>query len=390
MRIESVDLFYLSMPEVLDIGDGSQDALLVRIRSGQWTGWGECEAAPLPSIASWICPMSHSACKPVAASVIGAELNGPGDIGRIGDRVRADSLDLLQAPHTLSGIDMALWDLWGRYTGEPAYRLLGQTRAYPKLPYASMLFGDTPEETYAKAKQVTLRAAKFGWGPIGRGTAAQDAAHFRAAREGLGGDKHLLIDAGTVWGENVARATEALPALESAGAVWLEEPFVTGALGAYAALARRSPRVKLAAGEGSHDLHMARNLVDHAGIGYLQIDAGRIGGLTEARKAALYAASRKVTYVNHTFTSHLALSASLAPFAEFEEYEICEFPAEPKALALAITRQHLTPDEEGLLSLPQGPGLGVEVDTEGLKPYLVQTEIRVAGKTLYRTPDLGE
>jgi hypothetical protein len=73
MKIESVDFFYLSMPEVLDIGDGSQDALLVRIGAGGLEGWGECEASPLVSIASWICPMSHSACKPVSASVLGQE-----------------------------------------------------------------------------------------------------------------------------------------------------------------------------------------------------------------------------------------------------------------------------------------------------------------------------
>ena len=163
MRIESVDFFYLSMPEILDIGDGSQDALLVRVRAGGWTGWGECEAAPLPSIASFVCPMSHSACKPVSASVIGQRLDEISDIRRIGDLVRAESLDLLQADHTLSGIDMALWDLLGRREGTPVWNLLGYTRAFPKLPYASMLFGDTPEETFAKARGMAFRAAKFGW-----------------------------------------------------------------------------------------------------------------------------------------------------------------------------------------------------------------------------------
>ncbi|MEP7259446.1 MAG: hypothetical protein ABI687_13685 [Flavitalea sp.] len=52
MKIEAVDFFYLSMPEVLDIGDGSQDSLLVRIRAGGLEGWGECEASPFTSIAS--------------------------------------------------------------------------------------------------------------------------------------------------------------------------------------------------------------------------------------------------------------------------------------------------------------------------------------------------
>src|SRR6186997_707225 len=170
MKIESVDFFYLSMPEVLDIGDGSQDALLVRVRAGGFVGWGECEAAPLPSIASLVCPMSHSACKPVGASVIGQSLDGAADIRRIGDLVRTESMDLLQADHTLSGIDMALWDLWGKREGAPVWRLLGYDRAYPKMPYASMLFGDTPAETFSKARGVTFRAAKFGWGPIGRGS----------------------------------------------------------------------------------------------------------------------------------------------------------------------------------------------------------------------------
>jgi hypothetical protein len=78
MKIESVDFFYLKMPEVLNIGDGSQDAALVRVRSGGWEGWGECEAAPAPTIAAYVCPMSHSACKPVRDSVEGMPLNRSG------------------------------------------------------------------------------------------------------------------------------------------------------------------------------------------------------------------------------------------------------------------------------------------------------------------------
>src|SRR5512135_3431269 len=105
------------MPEVLDIGDGSQDALLVRIQAGGFVGYGECEAAPLPTIAAYVCPMSHSACKPVRASVEGQALDDPGDILRIGERVRENSFDLLQADHTYSGIDMALWDLLGKRLG---------------------------------------------------------------------------------------------------------------------------------------------------------------------------------------------------------------------------------------------------------------------------------
>src|SRR4051812_6147087 len=111
MKIEAVDFFYLTMPEVLDIGDGSQDALLVRIRSGGLEGWGECEASPLTSIAAYACPMSHSACKPLRYSLEGKSINTNEDIYKITTEVHQHSADLLQADHTLSGIDIALLDL---------------------------------------------------------------------------------------------------------------------------------------------------------------------------------------------------------------------------------------------------------------------------------------
>src|SRR3954467_15749123 len=171
MKIEALDFFYLAIPRVLDIGDGSQDALLVRVQAGDWTGWGECEASPLVSIASWNCPMSHSACKPVSASVLGQKIDSIDDIHRINYLVRENSLDLLQADHTLSGIDIALWDLLGKRLEQPVYKLLGYQQAYPKLPYASQLFGNTPEETFEKGKRTAVegfRAVKFGWGPFGK------------------------------------------------------------------------------------------------------------------------------------------------------------------------------------------------------------------------------
>lgn len=209
MKIEAVDFFYLSMPEVLDIGDGSQDALLVRVVAGDQVGWGECEAAPLPSIASLVCPMSHSACKPVQASVLGENCGTPDDIRRIGDAVRVNSLDLLQADHTLSGIDMALWDLLGKKLGEPAWKLLGWRKAFAKMPYFSVLFGDTPDDTRAKARAARtkgFRAAKFGWGRYGHSSVQEDEDQVAAAREGLGEDGILLVDAGTVWNTDVGSA----------------------------------------------------------------------------------------------------------------------------------------------------------------------------------------
>ncbi len=391
MKIEAVDFFYLSMPEVHDIGDGSQDALLVRVCAGGFVGWGECEASPLVSIAAWNCPLSHSACKPVSASVLGQTVRDPSDIRRIHAQVRANSFDLLQAGHTLSGIDIALWDLLGKRLSAPVYALLGFKQAYPKTAYASVLFGETPADTLERAKaarQAGFRAVKFGWGPFGHTTVAADADQLHAAREGMEEDGILLVDAGAVWDDDVERARLRLPDLMATRVEWLEEPFIHSAMGSYRELAKSAGSLRLAGGEGCHSYHQAKNMVDFAGLSYLQIDAGRVGGITAAHAAADYAQAHGVQYVNHTFTSHLALSASIHPYAGHQEATLCEYPFRPSALARAFDDDLLIPDARGEVALPDSPGLGVEPNLEALRPYLRTVEIKVDDQVIFASPEL--
>ncbi|MBB3772554.1 L-alanine-DL-glutamate epimerase-like enolase superfamily enzyme [Angulomicrobium tetraedrale] len=388
MKIETVDFFYLAMPEITTAADGSQDALVVRVTAGGFIGWGECEAAPLPSIAAFVCPMSHGACQPVQNAVLGQRLESPADIARIAAQVEYDSMDLLQAPHTWSGIEMALWDLLGKARGEPVWKLLGYGRSHAKTPYASQLFGDSPQETLERGRSARadgFRAVKFGWGPVGRGALEIDADHFAAAREGLGPDGILLVDVGQIFGEDVERAARRLPALEAARATWLEEPFAASAYGEYATLAARTS-VKMAGGEGAHNFHMARNLIDYGNIGFVQIDCGRIGGIGPAKRVADHAVGKGVTYVNHTFTSNLALSASLQPFAGVADATICEYPVSLQPLAVELTANHIQRDANGEIAAPDAPGLGIEINPAALETYRVEVEITVQGRTLFRSP----
>jgi L-alanine-DL-glutamate epimerase-like enolase superfamily enzyme len=385
VKIGAVDFFYLSMPEVTTEGDGSQDALLVRVAAGGYVGWGECEASPLVSIAAFVCPMSHGACRPVGASVLGQPLDGPEDIQRIGAQIELDSMDLLQAPHTFSGVEIALWDLLGKMRGEPVWKLLGYRETHGKIPYASQLFGDTPAETYqlaVAARAQNFQAVKFGWGPIGRGNLQADIEHFRAAREGLGKACLLMVDVGQIFGHDVEAAAARLRILGEVGAMWLEEPFHTSALESYAALSRRGT-IKLAGGEGAHNFYMARHLIDYGHVGFIQIDTGRIGGIGPAKRVADYAISKGVRFVNHTFTSHLALSASLQPYAGVRTDEICEYPFAPKALARELTSNYLLRDTHGRIALPDAPGLGIEINHEAIRRYLVEVEIKANNKVLF-------
>src|SRR5882672_10897390 len=253
-------------------------------------------------------------------------------------------MDLLQAPHTWSGIEMALWDLLGKARGEPVWRLLGYPRAFNKTPYASQLFGNSPTETLAggrSARAAGFRAVKFGWGPFGTGTLEADIEQLDAAREGLGPDGILLVDAGQIFGADL---------------------------------------------EAAHNSDMAEHLIDYGQVGFIQIDCGRIGGIGPAKRVADYAVARGVTYVNHTFTSHLALAASLQPYAGLAEHTICEYPFAPKPLAWDLSVNHILPDAAGEVSLPEAVGLGIEIDKAALQKYLVPVEIEVKGRTLYSSP----
>jgi L-alanine-DL-glutamate epimerase-like enolase superfamily enzyme len=233
-----------------------------------------------------------------------------------------------------------------------------------------------------------FRAVKFGWGPFGRSSIKADADQLHAAREGIGEEGLVCIDAGRIWGDDVEAAATRIPALEAIRAHWLEEPFQAAALESYGALSARSSKVRLAGGEAAHDFHMARHLIDYGKVGFIQIDCGRIGGIGPAKRIADYAAPRGVTYVNHTFTSHLQLSASLQPFAGLAKHKICEYPAAPKQLAVDITSNHLLPDQNGEIKVPDAPGLGIAVNVAGLSRYLVDAEIVVQGITIYKTPRL--
>src|SRR5690606_25704539 len=120
----------------------------------------------------------------------------------------------------------------------------------------------------------------------------------------------------------------------------------------------------------------------------IQIDTGRIGGITPAKRVADDAVRKGISYVNHTFTSHLALSASLQPYAGVEKDVICEYPVEPKQLALDITANKMMLNAEGRVEVPEAPGLGMSVNLDTLRKYVVDTEIKIKGTLIYQTPAL--
>ena len=397
MKIIAVDPFYLRMPDITTAADGTQDTLLVRIRTDEGIeGWGECDASPLVSIAVYCCPMSHGNIINITTSLIGETINIPDDILRISEKVLRNGLDIQQIQHAYSGAEIALWDIIGKKLGKPVYRLLAEMSNTPaiahfKLPYASVLFGDTAEDTFQLAKKLRergFRAAKFGWGPMGKFGEENDIALVRAARDGMGTDAQIMIDAGVVWGTDYDTAYKRAEAFAEFSPTWLEEPLAPDAIDAYKSLSSKNPSVPIAAGEGSSTYRMAEDIIVNGSVQFVQIDTGRIGGIMPSFEVRQLAEKHCVQYVNHTYKSHLSLAASIHVYASNPDFDLLEYPAAGSELSQRILSEPFQVGTDGMVRVRELPGLGVEVDTDAIRQYLAQVDVQIDGETIFQNAEL--
>ncbi|MCS7008222.1 MAG: mandelate racemase/muconate lactonizing enzyme family protein, partial [Gaiellaceae bacterium] len=194
------------------------------------------------------------------------------------------------------------------------------------------------------------------------------------AREAAGADVDILIDAGLGYVDDVASATRAARGLEELGVGWLEEPFEPDEYEAYAALAD-AVDIPIAAGEQDGTRWGFRELIERGHVDVVQPDVTRCGGITECLRIAELAASYGVRTVPHAWKSGIIKAASLhvnavLPDALYQEYCVAETP-----INTSLTLQRLPLEPDGCVSVPTGPGLGVDLDPE------VVARLRQDGRT---------
>ncbi len=275
--------------------------------------------------------------------------------------------------HTISGIDIALWDILGKATGQPVGRLLGGTYRQRVQPYCSLLM-DEPErlhDTVARYRLAGFRAFKVGWGPFGRrGDHKLDEAIVRAAREAAGDDAKLLVDAGASdahWPHGLKWALRTAAMLKDYDVGWFEEPLKPDALEDFCAL-RRTSLVPIAGGEVLTRRQSFLPWLSRGALDVVQPDVTKVGGISEQRRIAWTAADFGVKYVGHGWNTALGLAADLQLAAALPDADLVEFiGGSPYVDGIAQTAFSL--DAEGYLEIPAAPGLGVELDREKLGRY---------------------
>jgi L-alanine-DL-glutamate epimerase-like enolase superfamily enzyme len=369
MKITRVEPIHLRLPVVDERCDGSQETLVVRVHTDDGVvGVGEVDSSSLVAKAVIEAPVSHKICRGLAACVLGHD---PFEIDRLVHRMLEGSIFFGRqgaAVQAMSGIEIALWDIVGKATGRPVYQLLGGGFRKTFRAYASILFGETPAETERVGRELVrqgYRAVKFGWGPMGQGEAT-DVAHVRAARQGVG-DAELMVDAGLCW--DAATAVRRARQFEPYNLTWLEEPLHPDDLAGYGRLSAASP-VRIAAGEEVCDIKEFRRLMDEGGIDVVQVDVTRVGGLARAKRVGWDSADRRRLCVNHSYKTGVNIAASLHFVAALPNTHYFEYCVEPGALRQHLTRQQF-PVVDGDISVPEGPGLSVDLDEEVVARYRV-------------------
>lgn len=371
MRITDVEPIVLRLGEVdATRADGTQDAFLVRIHTDEGiVGVGEADTAPFVARAMVEMPSSHSLARGLREVLVGED---PLQVDLLWQRLFRASDHYGRrgaALHVISAIDIALWDIASRAAGRPVSELLGGRRVETVPVYASEVMPSTPDEVRRIAERVVeagYSALKLGWGPLGVDL-GHDERLVRAAREVLGEDRCLMLDGGRAY--TVKRALELLRRVQDQRLYWFEEALQPDDLDGYRSLARHAD-VRIAAGEADETLAPFRALVERGAVDVLQPDLARCGGFTVARQIALLERSSGVEIVPHCFSTGILVAASLHFVSTLERPTWSEFSVADSPLVNGILQEPFVL-RDGRLAVPDGPGLGVELDPDAVARYRV-------------------
>ena len=271
--------------------------------------------------------------------------------------------------HTISGIDIALWDILGKATGQPAGRFLGGRYRERVRPYASLLMQepDRMADELLPAKEQGFRAFKIGWGPFGRRNRQTDEAIVREAREAVGPESMLMVDAGgsdPFWSGNYKWALNTADMLQDYGVAWFEEALPPDALDDFVAL-RRASKVPISGGEVLTRRQSFEPWLRAGAFDIVQPDVTKVGGISEERRIAQMARDHGIRFIPHGWNTALGLAADLHLASAFADTDLVEYlVGSPFIDEIAAGGWKL--DADGMLPIPDGPGLGVEIDLDAV------------------------
>ena len=377
MKITDVIPYVLSTPleEPFAFSQGWVDrrsAMVVEVKTDEGiSGWGEslCHGLQPPEIAA---SFVESCFKPM---LIGRD---PFDVEVLWEETfnRTRPFGGGAAVNAISGVDVALWDVIGRSMDRPIHKLLGGAFRSELVPYATGFYRREGEGHVEAGVEEATRHLLEGFSAlklkVGFGVET-DIEYVHAVREAVGPDARIMMDANCAYDAPAARRI--LLECENARVHFFEEPLAPEDLEGYKSL-RNLTDTYLAAGENLFGKTGYRRWISEGALDILQPDLCSSGGFTECKKIAAMAQAWNTSVVPHVWGSGVGLAASLQLIATLPptplslnpeepmlEYDTSSHPFREDLIYGAISMR------DGMVAVPQGPGIGVEVDRGVLERY---------------------
>jgi L-alanine-DL-glutamate epimerase-like enolase superfamily enzyme len=274
--------------------------------------------------------------------------------------------------HAVSGVDIALWDILGKVTRQPIGRLLGGRLRTSIKPYGSMLMAEPGpmRERLHEGLGRGFKAFKIGWGPFGRVDARTDEAIVAAARDAVGPDVELMVDAGgsdTFWPHGYKWAIQAARMLAQYDVCWFEEALRPDDLDGYVRLTEHSP-VPISAGEVLTRRQSFLEWIERRAVDYIQPDVTKVGGISEQHRIGQYADDHSILLVPHGWNTAVGLAADLQLVSAAGNARWVEYIT-PSPYVEDLFAEPLRLDAEGKLAIPDAPGLGFAWNADGLAKH---------------------
>ena len=350
----------------------TKGALVVEIVTDEGiVGWGDCygPAAVNKAIVDSVLRASLIGRDPFDVEVLWEELyNKVKDYGLTGMTISA-----------ISGVDIALWDIIGKAVNQPIHKLIGGAFRTQLQAYATgIYFKDMQrlnEEAVAEARAYKAQGFKAIKMKIGLGSIRKDIDRVAAVRDAIGPDVQLMVDANHCF--TVPQAIAVGRELEKLDIYWFEEPISPEDLDGYVEVTRKLD-MAIAGGENEFTKFGFRRILEKRAMDMIQPDVCAAGGITECKKIAALAQAQSVACVPHAWGTAIGLAATMHFLASLPNTPPCLVPIPPmleyeqtfNPFRDELSSAKLTHDG-GIVNVPSGPGLGIEINRDVLKKYKV-------------------
>jgi L-rhamnonate dehydratase len=354
--------------------DGSYDNCIVQVHTDEGlTGISEVDSVPAVIRAIVEAKRSHTHAMGLKSVLLGRD---PAQVETIWDEMY-DATSYYgrrgAVIHAISAVDIALWDLRGKALNKPLHSLLGQIKRERLLAYGTVYpLGDTPDAVKAnidRGLKLGLRAIKIVADPFWRDDVDLTAKLIRTAREHVGKDVRLMVDAATAW----SKAEDGLPLMplfKEHDFAWVEAPLPLDDLEGHARF--QGFGVPIGGGDlGLTTCAEYRQMFEIGKIDIAQPDVTMVGGITELLRLAQLAKRLGKRLVTHGYKSNITIAANLAFLSQHADDEPCEYSTSQSPLRWKLTNESFPIGADGRIAVPAGRGLGVSLNERTISEFRI-------------------